>query len=547
MDAPSPFGADTPSADAALTAAPAPEEPPTLPGYEAVRAIGRGCAGTVWLVREQGTGRLFAAKLLVPDSGGVGAEEVLARAQKEARISRARPHEHILGVHRALMAEGAGDGTVALLGEYAPGGSLGHLVRVRGRLPVGECITVVAPIAQALAALHAEGSAHGDVSPGNVLFMADGRPVLGDFGLARMVGDAAAAPAGTPGFTDPAAAPPAGTGDAAGPPGSAGRRTAALAAAADVFSLGAVAWFALTGEPPVPTAQRPPLPLMVSGVPAELAAAIEAALRDDPRQRPSAEELARSVVRSGRPAPIDLAPAVEAAVLPELVTRRRDEPTRRRLARARVRRRRRAVPAAGRPRRGGPAAVGSAVAGVVLAAALVWWWAAPPPVRGTGPRADASGQAAASGAARAGWESLPEQLRRAADDADPVQAVQALSEIRARGLAERDRGLLSAVNAAGSEAEAADTELLERLLADGHRLEGFSARVLAASLETHGEAAAGGSQRAVVRVRVVTSGYTVKDRDGATVGERPAGRDQRLTVVMERDAQRWKVARIGPS
>ncbi|GAB2751747.1 protein kinase domain-containing protein [Sinomonas soli] len=570
MDAASPSGADRPPADDAAEPG-ARDQPAAVPGYETLRAIGRGAAGPVWLVREAGTGRLLAAKLLVPGPG-LGPDEVLARAQREARISRARPHDHVLGIHRAVPAAGAADGAVALLSEYAAGGSLGHLVRVRGRLPVGECITVVVPIARALAALHADGTAHGDVSPGNVLFTADGRPMLSDFGLGRMVGDGGAGAAGTAGFADPSAGRTAAA-EGGDPVGSPGRSSAARAAAADVFALGALAWYALTGEPPVQTEHRPPLSLMVRDVPAELAAAIEAALRDDPLQRPSAEELARSVLRSGRAEPVDLAPAVDAAVLPELMTRRQAAPARRRpllglpsrrdsrvrpprprLQRPQRRRRahaasasRAAAPApAGRPgarrRRPIPAAALWLAAGLVVAAVAAGWWSRPPAPPG-GDQPAAADQTAVV----VGWDSLPEQLRRRAAAPDPVQAVQALSEIRARAIAGRDRGMLSAVNAAGSEAAAADRGLLDRLEASGQRLEGFSARVLAASLDSGTGDPAAGSRSAAVRVRVVTTGYAVKDRTGATVGERPAGRDQELTVVLEHDGQRWKVARIGPA
>ncbi|MGT2460468.1 serine/threonine-protein kinase [Sinomonas atrocyanea] len=563
MDAPSPSGADLPSAADAATAPSAAEQPPALPGYEAVRVIGRGASGIVWLVREAGTGRLFAAKLVTP-SAALRANEVLARAQREARISRARPHDHVLGIHRALAADGAEGGAVALLSEYAAGGSLGHLVRVRGRLPVGECITVVVPVARALAALHADGTAHGDVSPGNVLFTAEGRPMLADFGLGRMVGDSGAGPGGTAGFAAPSVA--RAVADGVGAEDGPGRSSVPLAAAADVFALGALAWYALTGEPPVPTAQRPPLSLVVGDVPAELAAAIEAALRDDPRQRPSADELARSVMRSGRAAPVDLAPAVDSAVLPELLTRRQEPPARRPVlglpARRPPRRRSwrsrgshaaparsrpgrpprvpRTLPARWRPR---GATARWAAAGLVAAALAAAWWSVPQISQTPGPPMAGAGGAAAE----EGWDSLPEQLRRGAAAADPVQAVQALSDIRARAIVGRDRGMLSAVNAAGSEAAAADRELLDRLLADGQRLEGFSARVLEASLDPGGGDPAAGSRTAIVRVRVVTTGYTVKDRAGATVGERPTGRDAELKVLVQREGQQWKVARIGPA
>ena len=79
---------------------------------------------------------------------------------------------------------------LGLIMDYAAGGSLGQLVAGRGRLGPGETVTVLTPIAQALAYLHGQGFTHGDVSPGNVLFTAHGKPLLADLGVARMVADA---------------------------------------------------------------------------------------------------------------------------------------------------------------------------------------------------------------------------------------------------------------------------------------------------------------------------------------------------------------------
>jgi serine/threonine protein kinase len=169
-------------------------------------------------------------------------------------------------------------------------------------------VTVLTPIAQALAYLHGQGFTHGDVSPGNVLFTAHGKPLLADLGVARMVADATAvADAGTEGFRDPA-------------PVDAVR--AGLQPERDVYSLAALGWYCLTGRAPEPGAQRPPLPLLVPGVPAELAAALESGLHEDRRLRPSAAELAAAVHRSAVAAPVDLSVTVHPTVIPQLLTRR---------------------------------------------------------------------------------------------------------------------------------------------------------------------------------------------------------------------------------
>jgi hypothetical protein len=90
----------------------------------------------------------------------------------------------------------------------------------------------------------------------------------------------------------------------------------------DVYSVAALGWYCLTGEAPARTSARPPLPLILPDVPAELAAALEAGLSEDRRRRPAAFELATAVYRSAAPLPVDLAGSVHPTVLPELLTRR---------------------------------------------------------------------------------------------------------------------------------------------------------------------------------------------------------------------------------
>ena len=173
--------------------------------------------------------------------------------RREVRILSALEHSHLLRAHAVvrLPAHDSGGSGLGLVLDYAPGGSLATLVGSRGRLGPGETVTVLTPIAQALAYLHGQGFTHGDVAPGNVLFTADGKPLLADLGVARMVADAApVAEAGTAGFRDPA-------------PVDAVR--AGLQPERDIYSLAALGWYCLTGRAPEPGAHRPPLSLLVAG------------------------------------------------------------------------------------------------------------------------------------------------------------------------------------------------------------------------------------------------------------------------------------------
>ena len=303
--------------------------PPRFPVTTSDACWGAGAQRPVWLVTEQSTGREFALKCFdsgaeaADDAGGTADREAEEAMRREVRILSALDHDHLLRAHAVLRLHGPRSGpdekeALGLVLDYAPGGSVADLVAGRGRLGAGETVTVLTPIAQALQYLHSQGFTHGDVSPGNVLFTAHGKPLLADVGVARMVADAGAArAAGTEGFSDPA-------------PVDAVR--AGLQPERDVYSLAALGWYCLTGRAPVPGPGRPPLPLLVPDVPAALAAALEAGLDEDRRKRPSAAELAAAVYRSTAAEPVDLSVSVHPTVIPQLLTRRAVQPGSRRRA-----------------------------------------------------------------------------------------------------------------------------------------------------------------------------------------------------------------------
>ncbi|MGO4191742.1 protein kinase [Arthrobacter sp. YAF17] len=361
---------------------------PEVPGFDVGRCLGRGGNATVWLVTERQTGSEYALKCF-PAGDGLERGDAEEAIRREVRILSVLDHEHLVRAHSVvrlpggqLSRSGDDDGdddadadwgeAVGLIMDYAAGGSVEQLVAGRGELGPGETVTVLTPIAQALAYLHGQGFTHGDVSPGNVLFTAHGKPLLADLGVARMVADATAvADAGTDGFRDPA-------------PVDAVR--AGLQPERDVYSLAALGWYCLTGRAPEPGAQRPPLPLLVPGVPAELAAALESGLHEDRRLRPSAAELAIVVHRSAVAAPVDLSVSVHPTVIPQLLTRRSLPATarERRVEQFRVFRRRFHKPrVAWPPPPGGPSGTGR-------------------PSRNAGARHSARSGLAASDAARTG-------------------------------------------------------------------------------------------------------------------------------------------------
>ena len=283
-----------------------PDRPPRIPGYNPVRCLGGGSQGQVWLMAPHDGSTSVAAKFLSSEALPLrGAHASLPSRHNESQITQEWrllaqfKHEHLIPVHR-LVADA--NGSLVLIMEFAAGGSLSQIVRARGPLSVGEVVTILTPMGQVLAFLHGRGAIHGDVSSGNVLLSANGKPFLADFGFSRVLGQSPEQPAGTLGYFCP----------------SDGRRNEA----SDVYALAAVGWFALTGRTPPATRDRPPLSSLVAMVPGELVAALEAGLQEDPVQRPTAAAFAQAVYRSARAESVILAHAVHASVLPELPTRR---------------------------------------------------------------------------------------------------------------------------------------------------------------------------------------------------------------------------------
>ncbi|WP_460446919.1 serine/threonine-protein kinase, partial [Angustibacter aerolatus] len=240
-------------------------EPPAIPGYEVGSPLGAGAGGTVWRATPCSGGPALAAKLVRPGEA----------AGHELAALRAVRHPHVVGLRDVAVLD---DGRWALLLDLIDGGSLASVVRARGHLLEGEVVNVLSPLALALHDLHDVGVQHGDVAPGNVLLGLDGRPVLSDLGTVRLTGLRRPEVFGTAGYVDPVVL----AGEAPGP-------------ASDVYGLGAMAWFALTGAPPPAPPLRRPLAELVPTVSPALLAVDERAVDADPARRPAPAELARAL------------------------------------------------------------------------------------------------------------------------------------------------------------------------------------------------------------------------------------------------------------
>ena len=147
--------------------------------YRVEACLGAGGMGTVWRAHDQQLDRDVALKILGPSLAG---DPVLAaRFDREARSLAAVASPHVVAIHDVVARPGA-DSFIVM--ELCPGGSLGDRLDRAGRLPVDEALPLLADAADGLAALHARGILHRDVTPRNVL-LAGGRAKLGDLGVAH--------------------------------------------------------------------------------------------------------------------------------------------------------------------------------------------------------------------------------------------------------------------------------------------------------------------------------------------------------------------------
>lgn len=164
-----------------------------LGGYRVVRKLGEGARAEVLLgLADDAEGAPVALKVYRP---GVTVDAVLVEI--EALHRAAGPH-----VQKLLDVAAAGDGMPVLVLERLTSGGLERELRSRAQFAAGEAITILAPLAEALARLHDAGVLHGAMTARAVLFAADGAPVLSGFGRAALVepGLSRAAREAEPGF-----------------------------------------------------------------------------------------------------------------------------------------------------------------------------------------------------------------------------------------------------------------------------------------------------------------------------------------------------------
>lgn len=262
-------------------------DPARIAGYRLLRRLGAGGMGVVYLARSPG--------------GALAAVKVIRAAHSDDAGFRARFRREVETAGRVanpwvvpLLDADPDTESPWLATAFVPGPALGEAVEECGPLPYGTVRVLGTRLAEALDAVHGTGLVHRDVKPGNVLLAVDG-PRMIDFGIARMPEDTALTASGmivgSPGFLSPEQAQ--GRGREIGP-------------ASDVFSLGCLLAYAVTGERPFGGGSAAEMLLRtvhdepaLDGVPGPLLPLLRGCLAKEPGSRPTVAEVRRALDATG--------------------------------------------------------------------------------------------------------------------------------------------------------------------------------------------------------------------------------------------------------
>jgi len=270
--------------------------------YRIERELGRGGMGAVYLARDLRLDRLVALKVLPPEfAANNGLRE---RFLRETRTAASFSHPNIVPVH----AVEEHDGVLAFAMGFVEGESVAERIKRQGPMDPRGVARMLTDVAYALAYAHGRGVVHRDIKPDNIMIeRATGRALLMDFGISRPISTTLETAGltrvgevvGTPEYMSPEQA----SGDSVD-----GR--------SDLYSLGLVALFALTGRPAITgettqqiivrqlTEKLPPAKSMRADLPDALAEAIDRCVMKEPASRfESAESLVEQLDRAQLAAP----------------------------------------------------------------------------------------------------------------------------------------------------------------------------------------------------------------------------------------------------
>jgi serine/threonine protein kinase len=252
-------------------------DPAWVGKYRILGRLGSGGMGRVFLAQSPG-GRRVAVKLIRSELAED--DDFRVRFAREVRAAR-----QVSGAFTAPVIDADPHAPQPwLVTAYIDGPSLADSVSTHGPMPADAVVALAAGLAEGLEAIHAVGVVHRDLKPSNVLLASDGPRII-DFGIARAADSTwrtgSSDIIGSPGFMSPEQA----KGLECGPP-------------SDIFSLGAVLTYVVTGEGPFGIGTPEALLYRVvhgqpvtNRIPAQLRPMIESCLTKEPQQRPTTGEL----------------------------------------------------------------------------------------------------------------------------------------------------------------------------------------------------------------------------------------------------------------
>src|SRR6266480_35940 len=190
--------------------------------------------GVIYRARQQHSRRIVAVKRILAHD--VSSHETLVRFRREAEAVASLDHPNILPIYEISESE---EGLPFFSMKYATGGSL-RTAAPALRTEPRQCVRLMAKVARGIAYAHGKGILHRDLQPGNVLLDGNGEPTVSDFGLAKWLDQnsdltGTLETLGTPGYIAPEQTECAAD---------------KLTSAADIYSLGAILFYLLTGRPP---------------------------------------------------------------------------------------------------------------------------------------------------------------------------------------------------------------------------------------------------------------------------------------------------------
>jgi serine/threonine protein kinase len=269
--------------------------------------------GVVWKARQRRLNRTVALKMI--QEGRLTNDDAVQRFLTEARAAASLDHPNIVPIYEA---DRIGDRHYFSMA-YIEGKTLADLVETRGPLPIQEAVAITRAVADAIGYAHSHAIVHRDLKPSNVLLDSHGRPRVTDFGLAKCLSEVAGLTAagqvlGTPAFMAPEQA--LGRNQEVGP-------------RADIYAIGGLLYFLLTGNVPFDgdsaaevlhqVAYQPPTPprQLRPEIPIELEAICLRCLAKEPAKRYArAEEIVAALAPWVTASSMPAAPPVPSEVIP---------------------------------------------------------------------------------------------------------------------------------------------------------------------------------------------------------------------------------------